>query len=283
MGEKYIDLHIHTKCSDGELTAEQVIARAQEAGTSCISLTDHNVFTIYEPLHAAGLTVLPGAEFSTMYVYDAGKKREIHLLGIFPQGVDRKLDEIWECVEKDPWIEAMLELLESLGIHITVEELQRRNPESKRMNRSQVAKMLVEKGYAKDRDDAMDRFIGNRSPYYINPADYVNYIPLNDCVHKILQYGGIPILAHPLHYGFTREQVEELFAYYAGLADSPLGVEVYYGKYNEEEVQWLKELADQYGLLPSAGSDFHKASHTFVRGREELLCEMKKSICRKSD
>ena len=39
-----IDLHIHTTCSDGQLTVEQLLEKANNAGISVISFCDHNVY-----------------------------------------------------------------------------------------------------------------------------------------------------------------------------------------------------------------------------------------------
>lgn len=278
MEEYYVDLHLHTRCSDGEQSAEQVISEAQKAGMSCIALTDHNHFTIYEPMMVDELEVLPGAEFSTTYEYDDCLKKEIHILGIFPYGVHPDLEHVWDCIKKDFWIEAILMKINELGYPLTIQEVIAVNPDAKRISRAQVAVALIEKGYATDRDDAMDRLIGNRSPHYINPVDYVNYILLKDCVKKIQQYGGIPVLAHPFHYGFTIKQVEELAEYYRNITDGPLAMEVYYSKYNDEEVRYLEELADRFGFLSSVGSDRHKVSQKFARGGKTILTKMKEAI-----
>ena len=274
MGEYYVDLHLHTKCSDGEQTPEQVMEAAQSAGMSCIALTDHNFFAIHEPVQKGDLLVIPGAEFSTTY-----KNKEIHVVGLFFNGVDPAIESIWSCIAKDGWIAAMIEQLNRLGIQMSMKELKEAYPESKRSNRTQVAELLVKKGYAKDKDDAMDRYVGNRSPYYINPVDFVEYIPLADCVRTIHKYGGIPILAHPFHYGYTNEQIEELVEEFRGIDDGPMAMEVYYSKYNEDERQYLLGLAGKYHLLPGVGSDRHKTTHAFAKGSAELLEQMKRAAC----
>lgn len=278
MRKDYVDLHLHTTNSDGEQTLEQVMEEAGKAGLSCIALTDHNYFSIYEPVKVDGLELIPGAEFSTTYEYGARQKKEIHVLGLFFDGIDRELEHVWDCIEKDLWIEAILEVINRLGYPLTMQEVIACNTKAKRLSRNQVAKALVKKGYAADRDDAMDRLIGNRSPYYINPVDYVKYISLADCVQTIHRYGGMPVLAHPFHYGFTIEQVEELAAYYRSITDGPLAMEVYYSKYNENEIRYLESLADRYGFLPSVGSDRHKSSQSFARGEKKLLEQMKHNI-----
>ena len=38
----FVDLHLHTSCSDGSDTPEEVVARAVDAGATAIALTDHD-------------------------------------------------------------------------------------------------------------------------------------------------------------------------------------------------------------------------------------------------
>ena len=43
-----IDLHIHTTCSDGQLTVEQLLEKANNSRLSVISFCDHNVLGAYQ-------------------------------------------------------------------------------------------------------------------------------------------------------------------------------------------------------------------------------------------
>lgn len=277
--ERYIDLHLHTKFSDGECSLEEMIADARNTGLSAIAITDHNCFAINEPLRDDGLEVIPGAEFSTIYKHGTNIKTEVHIVGLFFDGVPAEINHILEQIHKDAYAEAIIKKLNDLGIPIKMEELRERYRQSKQFGRTQIADLIVEKGFASDRANAMDRWIGNFSPYYINPLDCMNYIGTEDCIREILAHGGFPILAHPFHYKFTRDQIEELVSRYRSITDKPMAMEVYYGKYGEEEVQYLEGLAKKYHLLSSAGSDRHHKDQTFVKGTYALLEEMKKAAC----
>lgn len=276
--ERYIDLHLHTKFSDGERSLEETVADAEKAGLSTIAITDHNCFAIHYPLRIGGMEVIPGAEFSTTYHYGDGKKAEIYIVGLFFDGVDPELNAVFNQINKHAYVEAIIEKLNSLGIPVTMEELRKRNRDSRQFGRYQIADILVEKGFASDRANAMDRWIGNFSPYYLNSLDYINYIDMEECVRRIGSHQGLPVLAHPFHYKFSKDEIEELVMRCRAVTDGPLAIEVYYGKYTNEQMDYLKGLADQYRLLASAGSDRHRMDQSFVKGNYSLLEDMRAAM-----
>lgn len=274
--ERYVDLHIHTTNSDGELTAEQIIAKAQDAGLSAIALTDHNCFAIQTPMRVGELEVIPGAEFSTIYAPAGREKKEVHIVGLFFNGVSDEMIKISQGIDKFAYEKVILAKLNSLGIDITLSEVLKRNPISNQCNRYPIADVLVDKGYASDRNDAMDCWIGNYSPYYINPGEHVAYMSMKECVDRISK-SGLPVLAHPFHYRYTKEQIEALVSYYRSLSNGPMAIEVYYRNYTEEQTRFLEYLADKYQLLRSGGSDRHKLSQGFKQVDHAWLERMKEA------
>lgn len=276
--KRYIDLHLHTSMSDGAQTLDEVIRAAQDAGLEAIAITDHNCFAIYSPRRAGNLELIPGCEFSTSYRTRAGRKVEIHIVGLFFNGIDRGLNDVFSDIDRDAYIKAIIEKLGTLGITISLEELRQKFPNARQLGRTQIADLLVEKGYGYDRDNAMDLWIGNRSKHYLNPADCVSYIKMEECVRRIAESGGLPVLAHPYHYRFSDAEIEQLVKDFRNASDHPLGIEVYYQKYGEDKIEFLEKLSDKYHLLPSASSDRHKADAPFAKGEYSLLENMKKLI-----
>lgn len=277
--EKYMDGHLHTTASDGVLTVEEMIADMYEKGMSAICITDHNCFGLKEPIRHGPMEVVPGVEASTIYHHD-GVKTEVHILGYFFQGVDESLNDMFTRIDKGPYIEVLIGRVNELGLKVTREEVMAKKQDNKLFGRYKLAQVLVEKGYASTAAEAMDKWIGNSSPYYVNPAEYVNFVSMEECVKRFCNCSVpvMPVLAHPLHYKFNMEQVEVLAAYYRSLTDHPLAIEVYYSKYNDEEIRFLEKLADKYGLLLSAGSDRHRAEQPIVYGGYCLLEDMKKAL-----
>ena len=68
---------------------------------------------------------------------------------------------------------------------------------------------------------------------------------------------GIAILAHLFFYPLDEAEQHRLLRAFKTLAGPCSGMEVYYGRYTDEQRCHLAALAAQYDLLPSAGSDFH--------------------------
>lgn len=78
-----IDLHTHTRYSDGGLTPTQLVERAKKIGLKAIAVTDHDsVSGIPEALQAGvklGVEVVPGIELTA----HEGTDSEFHFLGYF--------------------------------------------------------------------------------------------------------------------------------------------------------------------------------------------------------
>ena len=87
--EAYIDLHVHSNCSDGTFAPEELVSYARKKGLQAFALTDHDTVTgVARAADAAagtGLTVIPGVELSSDY-----QKRDIHILGLGIDAENRK-------------------------------------------------------------------------------------------------------------------------------------------------------------------------------------------------
>ena len=89
--EKKINLHIHTKHSDGEGNGEQIIKSAKEKGYKLISITDHNTVEVHKQIKDDIL--LTGVEFDCWFGYVF-----IHLLAY---GIDIENHDIYPFLAKD--------------------------------------------------------------------------------------------------------------------------------------------------------------------------------------
>ncbi|SFQ48930.1 CehA/McbA family metallohydrolase [Caldicoprobacter faecalis] len=70
------DLHVHTLCSDGNLSVEEVIFLAKKAGLDYIFITDHNNYFHNNTLRSDDdITVMPGVEWTHF-------KGHVNMLGI---------------------------------------------------------------------------------------------------------------------------------------------------------------------------------------------------------
>lgn len=275
----YIDLHVHSSASDGSLTPEEVTELAKSAGLRYFALTDHDtVDGVERAITHAGqfsdLDVIPGIELSCYY-----QNREIHIVGLF---VDYKnesfLNELWKLKQaREERNEKMVQNFVNAGIPLTIEELKHGNPNSV-ITRAHFARVLVEKGICKNKNEAFDKYLGIGCPFYLAKPK----VTPEHVLGLIKNAGGTAILAHPYSYKFSKSEVEILLEFLIPLGLD--GIECYYSTYDDGQTSELRSIALKKNLLVSGGSDFHGAikpdiaigiGHGNLRIPEKLLDIMK--------
>lgn len=278
--KKYLlDLHIHTSNSDAEESPDVVIEKAKEAGLSLIAITDHNKFTFTTCKEVDGMLVIPGIEFSTeYYVLTRNETTEIHIVGIFPDGVNElDFEDVFEDIGsgKEEYVTAILEDLATRGICITMEEVYGVKRKCEHVGRHQIAEILVNKGIEPNIDSAYDHQIGNFSPYYIPSTRYIHYATMDIVIKKILECGGIPCLAHPYGYMFNEEEIEQLIKHFKEVAGEKAAMEVFYERYlsDSSRMNFLRKMQKKYKILTSCGSDRHRPNQSFATGGNKKIID----------
>lgn len=275
MNHPYIDLHTHTCLSDGNLTPEELLREAREAGIGILAITDHNSTGDLTAWRAAfpELTLIQGAEITCRYL-----QHELHVvaLGIDPE--DPKLRAVLAQNQPDrrPYLTAILDKLRNLGLDVgTYDELQAANPHSRHFGRMQIAREMVNRGYVNSADEAFDIYMGahgQRLAYVANPLKYVS---LEEAVEAILSAGGVPVLAHLYYYLLDSEGERALVRRFKELAGDRAAMEVEYAAYDRAQRDALKALADEFGLMHSCASDYHGnlEGETLAHGFDRVLSE----------
>lgn len=248
----YIDLHVHSSASDGSLTPEEVVELAKHAGLTSFALTDHDTVEGVERAldHAKkikDIEVIPGTELSCYY-----NNREIHIVGLFINHKDETfLNELQKLEQaREARNEKMVQNFVDAGIPITLEELKHGNPNSV-ITRAHFARVLIEKGICKDKNEVFDKYLGIGCPFYLPKPK----VTPEHVISLINQAGGIAILAHPYSYKLSKTEIEHMLddLIPAGLS----GMECYYSTYDDGQMQELRNIAHAKNLLISGGSDFH--------------------------
>lgn len=248
----YADLHLHTTASDGSNAPAEVVALAREKGFAAIAITDHDtVEGLAEALEAGtklGVEVIPGIELSTLE-----HDREIHILGYYLDWENELLQ-----AKLKRFIEArreravkMVEKLNTLGCHISLKRVKEISG-GPFIGRPHIARALLEKGYINELSDAFTAdFIGRGGRAY---AERFKLTP-PDGIQLVLQFGGIPVLAHPgfLSKGEPLQATELTHLVDAGL----LGMEIIYSKHTPEQQHYYGKIARDLGLIITGGSDCH--------------------------
>ncbi|MEK7399788.1 MAG: PHP domain-containing protein [Candidatus Poribacteria bacterium] len=242
---KYADLHIHTDRSDGLLSPEQIVAKADKAGLSTISITDHDMLDGIEPALAAGkrhnVEIIPGLEISAEHDND-----EIHILGYFIDWQNQALNERLQIFRNARHERAlkMMDKLKQLGVHIDHNDVFRIT-ELDYVGRPHLAAAIVQNGYAETISDAFNKFLGNNAPAYIPKSAFSS----SEAIKMILDSDGIPVWGHP---GTLKHDVlKELISY--GL----MGIEAYYSYHSNQLTDYYCNLSRENNLLITGGSDFH--------------------------
>ncbi|BAU22431.1 phosphoesterase [Caldimicrobium thiodismutans] len=246
-----IDLHTHSTASDGTYSPSELVHLAKKEGLKALALTDHDTLQglkeAYETSQVEGLEFLCGVEIS-IKIEGPG---HFHLLGYFLTPEIPSLETTLLSLQKarDKRNKLMLEKLQALGIDITLEELE--NIAQGEIGRPHFAKLLIQKGVVKTFQEAFDRYLKKGAPAYVPKA----LLTPEEGINKILQSGGIPVLAHPITLKLNEK---ELSNYLAKLKELGIkGVEVYYSEHSKTFTEFLYTVAKRLDLLITGGSDFH--------------------------
>jgi hypothetical protein len=265
---KYIDLHLHSTYSEGDLSPRQIILRAKKENLAVLALADHNVIHGVEEIIKLGekekITVIPGVEIYTEF---SGKR--LHLLGYNFDLADKNLNELlWQSqVHHLEWAKRSLKKMSDLGFKIDFVDLD--NLKSKYCGFRHL-KTIVEK-YG----DNMQKMTTEIKPQFNEPTlfEFINFyfaegkpayvpeinMPIDtaDAIATITAAGGLPVLAHPgQQLSWQDDQlVSELKN--AGLR----GLEVLSPYHNWHQTEHYQKLANDLDLIPTGGTDFHGDLH----------------------
>lgn len=249
----YIDLHIHTTASDGTDTPRQVVEKAKALGLAAIAITDHDTLAgVAEAMEAGkelGVEVIPGVELSVDYY-----GHDLHLLGYFADESAAPLRELLAAAtaERNGRNEKIVSALAEAGYPVSMEELLSENP-GHLLGRPHIADLLVKKGVVASRNEAFDKFLDDGKPFYIHRKN----ISLATAAAVLRECRAVSSLAHPLKYGFEGMQVGALMQNVrcCGIEH----VEAFYGDYTEDQIWELRDLAKEWGMDVTGGSDYHGA------------------------
>lgn len=252
-----IDLHLHTTASDGRLAPSELIHRAAAAGLTVLSITDHDTTAALKEAGAAaralGLALVPGIEITAV---EAGQ--DVHVLGYFFDPADRGLFDFLRVQRADRVrrVHEMAERLRAMGCGIDTRPLIAQGAGTgASVGRPHVADALVAAGHASDRTDAFERLIGRGRPAFV-PRKGASAA---EVVSVIRVAGGIASLAHP-----GRTDRDDLLR---SLAASGLtAVEARHSDHDAATEAHYRQLATDYGLAVSGGSDFHGDSRHRAHG-----------------
>lgn len=261
---RYIDLHVHSNCSDGTFTPEELVVRGIQNDLVAFALTDHDtVDGVERAMQKATelenhIQVIPGVELSCQYEVEAspgvrtGQNVEIHILGYQIDHHDTVLVSTLEQVakERDNRNKKMCENLHDAGYPISYEELTEKFGDMI-ITRAHFAKLLLENGGVPSMDAAFRTCLAIDSPYFVNRE----YLTPEGAITLIKNAGGIPVLAHPLLYKLSVSEIRAMLHTLKGYGIR--GIEALYSRNHGTDEAFVRKLASEYELFITGGSDFH--------------------------
>ena len=243
-----LDLHCHTKVSDGSTGVDELIFVAKRMGIRNLAITDHDTFAGAKRGiiigNRFGVNILLGAELSS---FSDELKKEIHILCYMCDYPDR-LEGICSAnskVRKDT-IGSMIEIV-SKHYPVSSVMIGLKSRGSSGIFKNHIVQAVMDSGYilpiysiAYKKIFSLEQ-ISSIQAKYCEPADVID---------KIHQSGGIAVLAHP-----SESDVDDVIPMLIDLGID--GIETYHPSISTEHCEKLKSIASRFDLLTTGGSDFH--------------------------
>src|SRR5665648_2551 len=250
-----IDLHVHTKVSDGSLTASEVVRLAKSRGITHLAITEHDTTKGLEEAiivgQELGVVIVPGIEISA---YDFVRRKRAHILGLFIEPGHAGLDLLCTpLVQRRNQASAeMVRKIIAAGYEISWEDVQKHEGGSG-VYKQHIMHTLLNKGYCESIYGNLNKKLfarGSASEPQGIAYIKLDYIDARNAIAAIRQASGIAVLAHPgqlSNFDAIDEWVE------LGLE----GIEVFHPSHTEEDRQNALSFAKNHKLIVTGGSDFH--------------------------
>jgi predicted metal-dependent phosphoesterase TrpH len=266
---KYIDNHIHSKFSDGELSPKQIVTEVEKNNGKAFSITDHDNVASISALKKfqseSGVIYIPGVEL-TAYLKNeeiSDDRIRLHILG-------------YGISENCAWFNS---------------DLKRKSIVLETRNREFIMKFLNEFSFIdpssfKHFDCSKFGWIKKRLQANLDFATFserecqqiLSFLKEEEVLYDNYSYdsleaikiihsiGGLAAFAHPYQTNLSDEKLEKLTRV---LRDVGLdGIETIYSGSPKRDMEYAKYLAQKYKLLQSSGSDFH----TFIGDNGNRVC-----------
>lgn len=243
------DLHLHTTHSDGLYTPNQVVELACRAGLAAIAVTDHDTISALAPARLAArdqLEVIAGVELTTEY-----RGKELHLLAYLFDPEDNNLLEAMDQLAQarvqryQAMIDRLRKCIPSLGDAPAMP--------IGTFGRRHLAQWLVDAGKAESLRQAFQRYLGDYGPCHVPKVR----LPIERALPLVRSAGGVAVWAHP-SYDCSADTLGELRRWGLG------GVETDFPSCKPSRARQLRDLARQFGLAVTGGSDCHGPGQRFI-------------------
>ncbi|SHL19759.1 beta-glucosidase [Anaerocolumna jejuensis DSM 15929] len=253
----FIDMHIHSKYSDGEFNTDNLVFGAYFLGLRAISITDHLSFKAYqniEKYNNLDLLIYPGTEIITEL---CGQKYHVLAYGesLLSEEFNRELQKLqynWNL----RFYHMIDKLNQMFGFKIDSSKLEKyiRN---ETFDVDDLLNMLIQEGYCnEDKNTILDSYFDNKteskSSVYINSANNNKYLPNTlDLISLIKKYQGYPVLAHCKINNRNVNDIKSM------ITNGLYGIELYHPYLTINDRKKIFTFGIKHGLKFWGGSDYH--------------------------
>lgn len=222
-----------------------------------MALTDHDDLGGLEEARIAaagqGIRLVNGVEISVSW-----NGRTIHIVGLDVDPSHAGLLAGLESIRAGRLIRAaaIAAELDKVGISGSLEGA-RAYARERILSRTHFARFLVANGHARDVKAVFRNFLVKGKPGHVSHR----WADMAEAIGWIRSSGGIAVLAHPGRYDIGKTTLHALFAAFREAGGE--AVEVVSGSHTPDQYRLFAEFAKHYGLLSSAGSDYHGPAHNY--------------------
>jgi len=267
-----IDLHIHSKHSDGVLAVKEIFKEAKLRNIGFMSITDHDSIYCQEIAMnlagKAGIRYVSGVELNVTFShskYNEGRSISLDFLGY---QFDAKNEELRDKLQQMAKYreQRAAKILLNLNAEFKKEgisKLTKRDFDALQasvdgvLGRPHISDYLVRKGIVRNRQEAFDKYLVRcdvpKCPLYLEEA-----------YRLVRNAGGKIVLAHPNDPHGTslvtlvkslQKQTEIIEEAMLGYID---GVECWHSRNDAQTTNHYIKFAKKHGLIMTGGSDCHQ-------------------------
>ena len=267
-----IDLHIHSKSSDGAFTAEEIVKEAKLRNIGFMSITDHDSIGCQEVTiglaRKAGIRYISGVELNVTFShprYREGKAISLDFLGYQFDPRNKELSEKLQQMANYRE-ERAAKILRNLNAEFEKEGIEKLTKNDfdviqasvdGTLGRPHIADYLVKKGIVRNRQEAFDR--------YLVKCDVPKYpLYLEEASRLVRNAGGKLVLAHPNDpHGtslvtLTTSLPEQTNIIQDSMLPFVDGVECWHSRNDTQTTNHYVKFAKEHGLIMTGGSDCHQ-------------------------
>lgn len=251
-----IDLHCHTKVSDGSMPPFELIRLAKLHGVTHLAITDHDTTQgVPESLRYGqmlGVEIISGIEISA---HDYRRNHRAHILGLGVEAGHPVLEHLCRPLieQRQQASFETVERLREAGYNVTWDEVEKYAAGGTGVYKQHIMGVLVDHGYCRHIHSSLYRqlFGAANQNYPAGSATVrLKHPDVLLAIAAVKAAGGVAVLAHPgLYHNF--EAVTEWVD--AGLQ----GIEAYHPDHTVSDMDMALTLAARFNLVVTGGTDYH--------------------------